>query len=74
MPTELKRMLEDLAVRGGCIVSTADCSELEITNAKQRGDLWVDGDGQGYIHRLPSWLKAHDPYCRSSVVTQLVPR
>lgn len=59
-------MLDRLALNGGCVVSTADCNEIEIDNARARGDLYIDHYGFGYILRLPEWLALHDPYCRAS--------
>lgn len=55
-----------LASEGGCIVSTADCSVMEIANATERGDFFADGDNLGYIRRIPEWLGKRDPGCRAA--------
>jgi hypothetical protein len=62
----IQEMLDRLALNGGCIVSSADCDVIEIDVARQRGDMYVDHYGFGYILRLPKWLAQHDPYCRAS--------
>jgi hypothetical protein len=47
------------------LVSSADCTELEIADAAAREDLLVDpATGLGYVCRLPGWLKQHDPHAR----------
>lgn len=54
--SERPSILEQLAHRGGCIVSSNDCSELEIADAKVRGDFYVDRNGFGYVIRSKEWL------------------
>lgn len=51
MPTsdELLRMLRN----GGVIVSSGDCSPLEIAQARTCRRMHVDGMGCGYVYRPP---------------------
>jgi hypothetical protein len=62
----IEEMLDKMGNQGGCIVSSADADEIEIADARARGDFYVDAEGYGYILRLPEWLARHDPYCRFS--------
>jgi|APSaa5957512535_1039671.scaffolds.fasta_scaffold64314_2 hypothetical protein len=55
-----EEMFNKLASEGGAIVSSGRCSEMEIANARARGDFFVDKDGLGYVLRLKKWLdKVH---------------
>jgi hypothetical protein len=60
----MKELIEKLASEGGCIVSSADCTIEEISNAHIRRDIHVDTSGFGYIRRPPEWLQRHDHHCR----------
>lgn len=40
----------------GAIVSSADCSEMEIAFARDQGRFYVDNDGMGYVMRPREWL------------------
>tara|TARA_Y100000310_G_scaffold186562_1_gene186723 strand:- start:26 stop:253 length:228 start_codon:yes stop_codon:yes gene_type:complete len=51
-----------LKAQGGCIVSTNDCSEMEIANARVRGDMAVDDDGFGFVLRPHAWLQKHSRF------------
>lgn len=52
----LKRLVE----YGGAVVSSGECTEMEIADARARGDFYVDDKGLGYVRRLQIWLdKAH---------------
>lgn len=51
-----KGLLDKLVREGGCIVSSGDCSELEIADARVRGDFYVDETGFGYVLRMKQWL------------------
>lgn len=62
----IQEMLDRMALNGGCIVSSADCDVIEISDARARGNMYVDHYGFGYILRLPEWLARHDPYCRAA--------
>ncbi len=64
----MKELLEKLAKEGGCIVSSADCSMIEISNAQARGDMFVDESGLGYVRRLPEWLQKHSAWARGADV------
>ena len=63
---DMEKLLALLAAEGGCIVSSADCHEIEIAEARARGDFWVDDDGLGYVRRLPEWLSRHSRYARGA--------
>ena len=71
-----EQMLEKIGLMGGCIVSSADCSEIEIADARVRGDFYVDADGFGFVRRLPEWLQLHsrDARNRSEACCELVGR
>lgn len=49
-------LLDRLAREGGCIVSSGSASELEIADARVRGDFYVDERGLGFILRSKQWL------------------
>ena len=48
----MKYLLEKMATDGGSIVSSANCSEFEISEARARGDLYVDENNLGYVRRV----------------------
>ena len=54
------QLLEDLAMKGGAIVATGNCSSLEIAVARRCGDMAVRDDGIGFIRRSPGWVKMAD--------------
>lgn len=60
----LQELVTRLAVEGGCLVASADCSEIEIADARVRGDWYVDAEGFGYVRRLPEWLRKHSRFAR----------
>jgi hypothetical protein len=62
----MKVLFEKLKKEGGCIVSSADCSELEIADARVRGDFFADENGFGYVRRLPEWLQKHSRFARNA--------
>jgi hypothetical protein len=49
----VKEIFDKLATEGGYLVSSANCSPLEIAEAKVRGDFWVMDDHLGYVRRPP---------------------
>ena len=49
-------LLARLVDQGGAVVSSGVCSEMEIADARARGDFYVDGAGIGYVIRLKKWL------------------
>jgi hypothetical protein len=50
------QLLTRLVTQGGAIVSSSECSPMEIADARARGDFYVDADGLGYVLRLKKWL------------------
>lgn len=66
-------ILARLVENGGAIVSSGDCSELEIADARVRGDFYVDDAGLGYVLRMKKWLdKVHkrDGYMQPPAETE----
>lgn len=58
--TSADELLARLVDRGGAIVSSGVCSEMEIADARARGDFYVDSKGLGYVLRLKAWVdKVH---------------
>lgn len=65
MITTTSQLLARLARDGGCIVSSNDCSRMEIADAQAHGRMFVDADGLGYVLRTKAWLErvhARDGY------------
>lgn len=56
MISSKEELLDRLACEGGCVVSSGAASELEISNARARGDFYVDDNGFGFILRPKAWL------------------
>lgn len=56
MTKDIPDMLEDLATRRGCVVSSADCEQMEIAVARTQGRFYVDDDDGGYVMRPREWL------------------
>lgn len=52
-PTQL---IDKLQLHGGAIVSSNDCSVMEIADAKASGRFAVDEALFGYVWRTPEWL------------------
>lgn len=52
--------LKKVANEGGAIVSSNECSEMEIVNARATDRFYVDEDGMGYVWRIPAWLKSRE--------------
>lgn len=50
-----KRLLAKLVTERGAIVSSADCSPMELTFAKVEGRFYVDSDGMGFVVRMRQW-------------------
>jgi hypothetical protein len=67
--TTLNDLITKLSTEGGCIVSSADCHEIEITDAQVRGDFVVLDGGLGFVRRLPEWMQKHSRYARGAKVT-----
>ena len=49
-------LIEQLVTEGGSIVSSGDCSEMEIADAKATGRFMVRDDGMGFVRRSKEWL------------------
>lgn len=60
---DMKKVFDKLAKDGGCLVSSADCSEMEIADARAREDFYLDGS-LGFVRRLPQWLVKHSRFAR----------
>lgn len=54
--TEIERFFDQLHTRGGCIVSTDQCSPEEIAAARDMGMFFADHRGLGYVRRPNVWL------------------
>lgn len=50
------QLLGKLITDGGAIVSSNECSEMEIANAQATGRFAVDAEGFGYVRRTKEWL------------------
>lgn len=57
LPQTTTRLLDDLAAKGGAIVSTASCCPCEIALAQDEGRFGVDRDGLGFVRREQEWLR-----------------
>jgi len=51
-----EELINQLASKGGAIVSSNDCSELEIADAQATGRFAVDEEGLGFVRRTKEWL------------------
>lgn len=56
MDRPVSELLPDLVRERGVIVSSADCSEMEIAFARTEGRFFVDADFMGYVRRTNDWL------------------
>lgn len=50
------QLIEQLIVNGGAIVSSGDCSEMEIVYARADGRFAAREDGLGFVRRTKEWL------------------
>jgi hypothetical protein len=57
METSIDTLLDLLIANGGSIVSSNDCSVLEISLAQACGRFCVDDDGMGFVYRPPLKIK-----------------
>ena len=48
-------LLEALITERGAIVTSADCSEMELAFARQEGRFHVDANGMGFVLRPGRW-------------------
>lgn len=51
MVVAAEELLDQLAAFGGYIVSSGDCSEMEIAHARAEGRMYVNEQGLGFIRR-----------------------
>ena len=56
MKKTIEDLINDLAVKGGAIVCTNECSEMEIANAMNTDRMVVNEEGLGFIRRTSTWL------------------
>ena len=52
---DANELLEALVYERGAIVTSADCSEMEIAFARQEGRFYVDPNGFGFVLRMGRW-------------------
>lgn len=55
-----KKLFNKLVTYGGAIVSSNECSSLEISEARSGDRFFVDGDGYGFVWRTSDWLKTRE--------------
>ena len=55
MKTE-SELLSKLLKDGGVIVTSDQCSVMEIADARAHGRMYVNTDGIGFVLRLKKWL------------------
>lgn len=46
----MENLFEKLKMEGGKIISSNDCTPLEISEARACGRMYVDDDGFGFIY------------------------
>ena len=51
-----EQLLTDLAFEGGAIVSTNECSEIELADARVSGRFAAWENGIGFVRRTREWL------------------
>lgn len=51
-----QQLIDQLIKDGGAIVSSGDCSEMEIAVAQSVGRFASDENGFGFVRRPPGWL------------------
>jgi hypothetical protein len=64
--TTMNQLFDNLRANGGCIVSSGDCSTLEIADAQARGDFTTDAEGFGFVLRPHAWLQKHSRFARDA--------
>lgn len=64
----IDQLIDQLVTEGGAIVSSGECSEMEIADAQATGRFSVREDGTGFVRRYAEWLalqlereKLHQP-------------
>lgn len=51
-----EQIIDDVVNLGGALVSSGDCSEMEIAIAKTCGRFAARDDGMGFVRRPKEWL------------------
>jgi hypothetical protein len=52
----IDQLINQLAAEGGAIVTSGECSEMEIADAQATGRFAVREDGIGFVRRYAEWL------------------
>lgn len=55
-----KKFFDKVATYGGAIVSSNECTTLEIADARAGDRFFIDGDGFGFVWRTNHWLKTRE--------------
>lgn len=53
----IEKFVNQLAIERGAIVSSAECSEMEIADARMHDRMYVAPDGLGFVRRPKAWLE-----------------
>ena len=54
----VNQLISQLVTEGGAIVSSGDCSQMEIVDAQAHGRFASrDLDGMGFVRRTKEWLE-----------------
>jgi hypothetical protein len=62
------QLINQLAADGGAIVTSGECSEMEIADAQATGRFYVREDGIGFVRRYSEWLRRQsdrEKFCKS---------
>jgi len=52
----INQLINQLSREGGALVSSNDCSDIELADAKCTGRFSVNDDGHGFVLRSSEWL------------------
>lgn len=55
-PMTTNQLIDQLVTEGGAIVTSGECSEMEIADAQATGRFSVREDGIGFVRRYSEWL------------------
>jgi hypothetical protein len=53
----MQKLLDALVKERGAIVTSADCSEMELAFARSEDRFYVDDNGLGYVVRTSNWRR-----------------
>lgn len=53
----VNQLVRQLIEEGGAIVSSNDCHEIEIADARACGRFAVDNNDMGFVRRTKKWLE-----------------